>query len=259
MHIHLETTPLLTVNSFLFTDLESALMDSMLSAVVLIHGLIHCIFFLYGIILDNGYFISPWLLFLTLLGVCQLGIRAWNTVHDNTGCTPEDYACSRGHGSYIQLVQRKISDKSDKGHVVLHINGNDDTTYKQADGPCSGKLSGFEIEKSKISPAPPPYCKRCSQQLAYSRSMSSSLLYRPAMLAMVGIAAVCVCVALLFKGPPEVLLVYPPFRWELLDYGFIWVRSIVHLQENAAILMMDRVSAAAFMVCMTGFFLWETY
>ncbi|KAG1327632.1 squamosa promoter-binding-like protein 12 [Cocos nucifera] len=151
----------------------------------------------------------------------QLGVRAWSTVHDSTGFTPEDYARSRGHGSYIQLVRRKLGDKSDKGHVVLHINGNDDATYKQADGSCSGKPSGFQIEKSKIRSAPPPYCKRCDQQLAYSRSMSSSLLYRPAMLAMVGIAAVCVCVALLFKGPPEVLLVYPPFRWELLDYGYM--------------------------------------
>jgi hypothetical protein len=39
------------------------------------------------------------------------------------------------------------------------------------------------------------------------------------MLSMVAIAAVCVCVALLFKSSPEVLYVFQPFRWELLKYG----------------------------------------
>ncbi|KAG2332004.1 hypothetical protein Bca52824_003184 [Brassica carinata] len=42
--------------------------------------------------------------------------------------------------------------------------------------------------------------------------------YRPAMLSMVAIAAVCVCVALLFKSYPEVIYVFQPLRWELLDY-----------------------------------------
>jgi hypothetical protein len=39
------------------------------------------------------------------------------------------------------------------------------------------------------------------------------------MLSMVAIAAVCVCVALLFKSSPEVLYVFQPFRWEKLKYG----------------------------------------
>uniref|UniRef100_A0A2P2JEE1 Uncharacterized protein MANES_05G010400 n=1 Tax=Rhizophora mucronata TaxID=61149 RepID=A0A2P2JEE1_RHIMU len=39
------------------------------------------------------------------------------------------------------------------------------------------------------------------------------------MLSMVGIAAICVCVALFFKSSPEVVYVSNPFRWEYLNYG----------------------------------------
>ena len=49
------------------------------------------------------------------------------------------------------------------------------------------------------------------------------------MLSMVAIAAVCVCVALLFKSSPEVLFVFRPFRWELLDYGSSWVEKNANL------------------------------
>ncbi|CAA7388375.1 unnamed protein product [Spirodela intermedia] len=39
---------------------------------------------------------------------------------------------------------------------------------------------------------------------------------------MVGIAAVCICVGLLLHSPPEVFsTTRRPFRWELLNYGYI--------------------------------------
>ena len=96
------------------------------------------------------------------------------------------------------------------------------TTYKQPDIPKNVKSAGFEMEKGKSRMTQQqPYCKLCSQHLVHRTSTARSLLYRPAMLSMVGIAAVCVCVGLLFKGPPEVTLVSPPFRWERLAYGFM--------------------------------------
>lgn len=77
--------------------------------------------------------------------------------------------------------------------------------------------SSFEIGKTEQQLAHKS-CKLCSQKVAYGMR-SRSLLYRPTMLSMVGIAAVCVCVALLFKSCPEVLYVFQPFRWEALDFG----------------------------------------
>lgn len=62
-------------------------------------------------------------------------------------------------------------------------------------------------------------CKLCDHKLAFVTTQHRSVAYRPAMLSMVAIAAVCVCVALLFKSSPEVLYVFQPFRWELLEYG----------------------------------------
>lgn len=142
-------------------------------------------------------------------------------MRDSAGFTPQDYAHARGHKSYIEMVQKKIDKQPGKGHVVLDIPSKPlaSDSHKLSDGLNFGKLSGFEISKNKMGPAQRIYCNRCSQQLAYRNSAARTLLYRPAMLSMVGIAAVCVCVALLLKGPPEVFYVFPPFRWELLRYG----------------------------------------
>ncbi|KAL3754352.1 hypothetical protein ACJRO7_001563 [Eucalyptus globulus] len=146
----------------------------------------------------------------------MVGIEAWKTARDSTGSTPEDYARLRGHYSYIHLVQKKINKRPSVPHVVLDIpdvvpdsNGvqkqNKETT------------SSFEIGKTEQQLAHKS-CKLCSQKVAYGMRRRS-LLYRPTMLSMVGIAAVCVCVALLFKSCPEVLYVFQPFRWEALDFG----------------------------------------
>lgn len=151
----------------------------------------------------------------------QYGIEAWKSARDSTGFTPEDYARYRGHQSYILLVQKKINNTKEMGHVVLDIPGglSAPEVLRQSEGHNSSKLTGFNIEKSRLTPTHQQSCKLCDQQLAFRSSVSRSLLYRPLMLSMVGIAAVCVCVGLLFKGPPEVIFVHAPFRWESLSYG----------------------------------------
>ncbi|KAJ0978668.1 hypothetical protein J5N97_014142 [Dioscorea zingiberensis] len=152
----------------------------------------------------------------------QLGIKAWRSARDSTGFTPEDYARARGYESYLQLVQKKINWHFEKGQVVLDIPGTSlapDSSHKQVDGFLSSKLTGFHIEKNKVKPTSRPYCKLCDQQLTCHSPVSRSLLYRPVMLSMVGIAAVCVCVGLLLKSPPLVLYLNHPFRWESLGCG----------------------------------------
>ncbi|KAK3025322.1 hypothetical protein RJ639_043831 [Escallonia herrerae] len=148
----------------------------------------------------------------------SVGIEAWRSARDSTGLTPNDYARMRSHYSYIHLVQKKINMKSGSGHVVLDIPGSLlDYNIKQklADLHKSAKVASFETEKRRL----PKHCKLCEHKLAYGGARTSLAIYRPAMLSMVAIAAVCVCVALLFKSSPEVLYVFQPFRWELLKYG----------------------------------------
>ncbi|XP_065859846.1 squamosa promoter-binding-like protein 1 isoform X2 [Euphorbia lathyris] len=144
----------------------------------------------------------------------MVGIEAWKNAHDSTGFTPEAYARLRGHYSYIHLVQKKINKRPAAvgHHVVVDIpNPQPDSDKNQKQ---NGVVSNsFEIVQRAIRP-----CKVCHQKQQYG-AVGRSLLYRPAMLSMVAIAAVCVCVALLFKSCPEVVYVFRPFRWELLEYG----------------------------------------
>lgn len=147
----------------------------------------------------------------------KVAIEAWKNTRDSTGFTPEDYARLRGHYSYIHLVQRKISKKANSGHIVVDIprvpsfveNSN------QKDEVCATTSLEISMTERKAIPRP---CRLCDRKLAYG-SRSRSLLYRPAMFSMVAMAAVCVCVALLFRGSPEVLYIFRPFRWEMVDFG----------------------------------------
>ncbi|XP_017979528.1 PREDICTED: squamosa promoter-binding-like protein 1 [Theobroma cacao] len=148
----------------------------------------------------------------------KVGIDAWKSARDSTGSTPEDYARLRGHYSYIHLVQKKINKRTASGHVVVDIPGAlSECSMNQKQN--NESTSSFEIGRLELR-SMQRHCKLCDQKLAYGcGTTSKSLVYRPAMLSMVAIAAVCVCVALLFKSCPEVLYVFRPFRWELLDYG----------------------------------------
>lgn len=141
----------------------------------------------------------------------QVGIEAWKNARDSTGFTPEDYARLRGHYSYIHMVQKKINKRpAALGHVVVDIPDSSNNQVQK-------QTSSFEIIQKEIVPAQRS-CKLCHQKPDYG-TVGRSLLYRPAMLSMVAIAAVCVCVALLFKSCPEVVYMFRPFRWELLEYG----------------------------------------
>ncbi|KAK6160936.1 hypothetical protein DH2020_004317 [Rehmannia glutinosa] len=105
----------------------------------------------------------------------------------------------------------------DPGSVVVDILL-DGSSMKQKLGNAASKFAALESEKKKIGGRE---CGQCKVMLNYGRCSrkASVRIYRPAMLSMVAIAAVCVCTALLFKSSPEVLYSLQPFRWELLKYG----------------------------------------
>lgn len=132
--------------------------------------------------------------------------------------TPNDYACLRGHYSYVNLVKRKVNKSSESVHVVLNIPGtilDYSSKLRQPDWNRSSKVSSLESERFETKST--QHCKVCLKKVVYGSR--TSLLYRPAMVSMVAIATVCVCVALLFKSSPQVLYVIEPFRWERLKYG----------------------------------------
>lgn len=146
-----------------------------------------------------------------------MGIEAWKSAVDSTGFTPDNYARLRGHYSYIHLVQRKINKNIPSEHVVVDISENvSDNSILQKPN-VEATAAAFEIGRSNMKLVPRP-CGVCARGLPY-RPGNQTLVYRPAMLSMLAIAAVCVCVALLFKSSPQVLFVFRPFRWEMLEYG----------------------------------------
>ncbi|RAL42014.1 unnamed protein product [Cuscuta campestris] len=155
----------------------------------------------------------------------KVGMEAWKNARDNAGFTPEDYARLRGHYSYIHLVQRKLLNRkaSAPSHVAVDIPSaltpKDKYNLKQNDG----SSTTFEISRTDMKPIQRGPCRVCDQKKTSYRTGGPSLLYRPAMLSMVAIAAVCVCVALLFKSTPYIKKfdLFQPLRWDSLDYGSI--------------------------------------
>ncbi|XP_004494461.1 squamosa promoter-binding-like protein 1 isoform X2 [Cicer arietinum] len=147
---------------------------------------------------------------------CMVGIEAWKSARDSTGSTPEDYARLRGHYTYIHLLQKKINKRQGGAHVVVDIPSNL-TRFVTSQNKDESSTT-FEIGNAEVRNVQ-KQCKLCDHKLSCRTAVRKSFVYRPAMLSMVAIAAVCVCVALLFKSSPEVLYIFRPFRWESLEFG----------------------------------------
>ncbi|GAB2294188.1 hypothetical protein Dimus_028406 [Dionaea muscipula] len=149
----------------------------------------------------------------------MIGIGSWRNARDDSGLTPNDYACLRGHYSYIHLVHRKMNKLSPPPlHVVIDIPDSKLAQQKQADETKPSDAASFSFQMEKFGPKSMlGSCKRCDLKLDYGYRRST-LTYKPVMLSMLAIAAVCVCAALLFKSSPDVY-VFKPFSWESLKYG----------------------------------------
>ncbi|KAK9013652.1 hypothetical protein V6N11_041653 [Hibiscus sabdariffa] len=118
----------------------------------------------------------------------KVGIDAWKSARDSTGSTPEDYACLRGHYSYLRLVQKKINKRPTSGHVVVDIpNAISDCSTNQKQN--NESAASFEVAKLELR-SMKQQCNLCKQKLAYGYGTNRSLVYRPAMLSMVAVAAV---------------------------------------------------------------------
>ncbi|KAJ6819290.1 squamosa promoter-binding-like protein 12 [Iris pallida] len=87
----------------------------------------------------------------------QFGLKAWKYARDCTGVTPEDYALSKGHHSYIRLVQGKLTAVRMKVTYINVPGGvfSSDASHRQLDRPNASKVTSFDIEKSGLSTRQP--------------------------------------------------------------------------------------------------------
>lgn len=150
-------------------------------------------------------------------------MQTWEKDHDESGFTPENYARQRGHDKYIDLVQRKKTNKASPKHLILDLSSSLPATRRVEESLSMShgtfvkqKHAALNVDSRSMEQFK---CRACEQMSVYG-SGHRFLNYRPAILSMVAIAAVCVCVGLLLKSPPEVLFVVA-FRWELIDYGYM--------------------------------------
>ncbi|XP_068647240.1 squamosa promoter-binding-like protein 15 [Aristolochia californica] len=142
----------------------------------------------------------------------EIGLNCWTSLLDVSGQSPYMYASARSHHSYNRLVARKLADRRN-GQVSISV----------VDADTSLDQSWIVPEPDK--PTPQPSQVRSCTQCAISMTRRSTripgaqgLLHRPYVHSMLAIAAVCVCVCLLFRGLPQIGSI-DPFKWENVGYG----------------------------------------
>uniref|UniRef100_A0A0D6QW43 SBP-type domain-containing protein n=1 Tax=Araucaria cunninghamii TaxID=56994 RepID=A0A0D6QW43_ARACU len=149
----------------------------------------------------------------------DMGLHSWNTALDSSGQTPYAYALMRGNHLYNRLVERKLADRKN-AQVSITIMNTESASEKSAtevnvSTPRSETVSELSVQKLSQT------CGQCvslSNKRLRRVSGNKGILYRPYVHSVLAIAAVCVCVCLLFKGPPQIGSV-APFKWENVDFG----------------------------------------
>lgn len=126
--------------------------------------------------------------------------------------TPYMYALSGNHHSYNKLVARKIGDRNN-GQVTIPVTDSEISL----DQPWNLTASNGKVSTQPLQ------ARSCAQCYIINNRRfvipgSQGLLHRPYIHSMLAIAAVCVCVCLLFRGLPQIGSV-APFEWENVDYG----------------------------------------
>ncbi|MCO5553146.1 hypothetical protein L7F22_006667 [Adiantum nelumboides] len=157
----------------------------------------------------------------------EIWATAWTSAKDASGQTPLMYALSRGNDGYVEMVQGKLQKPGSKnGHF------NEGTTAKPPHlalniGDENVKSSFASSQKSlPIKQVQSCSCRAREAQLTHSlplriRGLNKGFMYRPFVLSMLAVAAVCVCVGVLMRGSPDVSFMEGPFVWESISFGSI--------------------------------------
>ncbi|XP_061373386.1 squamosa promoter-binding-like protein 14 [Gastrolobium bilobum] len=141
----------------------------------------------------------------------EIGLKCWESLVDASGQTPRAYAMMRNNHSYNVLVARKLAHRQ-RGDVLVTIDNEIEQSSLRVE--LKQKLSN-QVKQGQNS------CAKCAiAEIHYNRRVAGSqgMLHRPFIHSILAVAAVCVCVCLLFRGTPFVGSV-APFRWENLHYG----------------------------------------
>ncbi|KAG9456593.1 hypothetical protein H6P81_001101 [Aristolochia fimbriata] len=142
----------------------------------------------------------------------EIGLNCWTSLLDASGQSPYMYASARNHHSYNRLVARKIADRKNGqiSIVVADTHNSLDQSWivPEADRPIP------QLSQARS-------CTQCAISMTRRTTRipgAQGLLHRPYVHSMLAIAAVCVCVCLLFRGLPQIGSI-DPFKWENVGYG----------------------------------------
>ncbi|CAM6077331.1 unnamed protein product [Sphagnum tenellum] len=166
---------------------------------------------------------------------CQVGLHAWVSKQDESGQTPLSLALVGGNIKSIQLVRAKLALlESMGGSVAINIPG-DSLPHIQDQRPCEASKSAvpkslnLELPFSsnqrsasgvKLNTGKARFpCSSFGRQAGNPGGIVYAYIPKSFLLSLVTIATICVCVCLLFKDPPFVTFVRPPFRWDSLGSG----------------------------------------
>ncbi|XP_030527121.2 LOW QUALITY PROTEIN: squamosa promoter-binding-like protein 14 [Rhodamnia argentea] len=142
----------------------------------------------------------------------EIGLNSWNSLLDANGQSPYSYAVMRNNLSYNELVSCKLADRKNSQISVIIGNEMEESQPSVVQEP--GQRAQSQLSAGS--------CTRCAVAATkYGRRfpVSHGVLHRPYIHSMLVVAAVCVCVCLIFRGGPQVG--NPPFNWEHLGYGAI--------------------------------------
>ncbi|CAM6045328.1 unnamed protein product, partial [Sphagnum compactum] len=165
---------------------------------------------------------------------CQVGLHAWVNKQDESRQTPLSLALEGGNVKSVELVRVKLALlDSTGGNVAINIPG--DSFAHIPDGkfhegasrsisnlpaavnlPLWGDRSSASGRKHNAGKA--PSCRALANRPGKHGALHG-YIPKSFMLSLVSIAAVCVCVCLVFRNAPCVKFVMPPFRWEHLGGG----------------------------------------
>eukprot|EP01018_Ginkgo_biloba_P032149 Gb_37539 [translate_table: standard] len=151
----------------------------------------------------------------------EIGLQSWNSALDSSGQTPHAYALMRNNHSYNRLVGRKLADRRSAQVSITILKRETDLEEAISQGNV-GTVGSHVVSVLPLQRLPQT-CAQCmslSNRRVRRTSGNQGALYRPYVHSMLAIAAVCVCVCLLFKGPPQIGSV-APFQWENVAYGAI--------------------------------------
>jgi ankyrin repeat protein len=155
---------------------------------------------------------------------CQVGLLAWFNTQDESGQTPHSLALLVGNVRSVQLVRAKVAlRESVGGSVAINIPGesfppSQDGRSSEALRSAWGNRRSASGEKLNAGKARSP-CRVSARCAGKQGDILYSYIPKSFFLSLVLIATLCVCVSLVFKGPPPVKFVQSPFHWDGLRSG----------------------------------------